>query len=114
MDIRKIIKEEIQDTDIISTEVQTLYVTGLGCTVDSLFFRQDDYFNCVKDEHIRTPNDLVYLSFGDVGGDEELNNMIEIVREELYAQGVEDYGDIVLKRYAIQAVEIKGNEMDWA
>ena len=73
MNIRKIIKEEIQDTDIISTEVQTLYVTGLGCTVDSLFFRQDDYFNCVK-----------------------------------------DYGEIVLKRYAIQAVEIKGNEMDWA
>ena len=113
MNIRKIIKEEIQDTDIISTEVQTLYVTGLGCTVDSLFFRQDDYFNCVKDEHIRTPNDLVYLSFNDLR-EGELEEMVREVKNELHAQGVEDYGDIVLKRYAIQAVEIKGNEMDWA
>ena len=113
MDIRKIIKEEIQDTDIISTEVQTLYVTGLGCTVDSLFFRQDDYFNCMKDEHIRTPNDLVYLSFNDLR-EGELEEMVMEVKNELHAQGVEDYGDIVLKRYAIQAVEIKGNEMDWA
>jgi hypothetical protein len=113
MNIRKIIKEEIQDTDIISTEVQTLYVTGLGCTVDSLFFRQDDYFNCVKDKDIRTPNDLVHISFNDLR-EGELDDLIQMVQEELYAQGVEDYGDIVLKRYAIQAVEIKGNEMDWA